>query len=198
VKNKLAFTLIEVVVVLAIVAVLVAILTPVLLSARQQGKITDSVSKVRQLYLSVQIYRSDWQGTDDYAGGFYEAGLPPQNLGLPAIGLPASFYASPCGPDKTIHDTGPTLVDGYITYAAAFYDPAMLKHPQSAYKNYLKTYRQNAVLFVDPYCNPAGTDMRKPGIEKRGIAVLLSGKIENRFRRGRASTLEWYSDPPND
>src|SRR5262245_38118056 len=57
-----AFTLIELLTVIAIIAVLAAILFPVIGSVREQGRATDCMSKLHQLYVSANVYRQDEGG----------------------------------------------------------------------------------------------------------------------------------------
>lgn len=58
--SKKAFTLIELLVVIAIIAILAAILFPVFAQAKLAAKKTASLSNVKQLDTSAQIYVGDW------------------------------------------------------------------------------------------------------------------------------------------
>ena len=57
--RKTAFTLIELLIVLAIVAILAAILMPTFLSAREQARKATCVSNMRQLGMALIIYAQD-------------------------------------------------------------------------------------------------------------------------------------------
>lgn len=57
-----AFTLIELLTVIAIIAVLAAVLFPVAGSVREQARATDCMSKLHQLYVSAQVYKQDEGG----------------------------------------------------------------------------------------------------------------------------------------
>ncbi len=57
-----AFTLVELMVVVAIVALLAAMLMPVLAKAREQGRRTRCMGNLRQLTLANLLYADDWDG----------------------------------------------------------------------------------------------------------------------------------------
>lgn len=63
-----AFTLIEVLVIIAILAVLIGILVPVLGSARDRAKHTQRLSWGRQLGIATQMYTNDYGGIYPYLG----------------------------------------------------------------------------------------------------------------------------------
>jgi prepilin-type N-terminal cleavage/methylation domain-containing protein len=81
--RKSAFTLIEVVVAIAIVVVIAAIAVPVFSSARENGRQAKCVSNLHQWGLAIQMYRQEWDGIDPAVGlritSLYQLGLPPQS-----------------------------------------------------------------------------------------------------------------------
>lgn len=65
-KHQKAFTLIEMLIVVAIVALLVALLFPVLLNARRHAQISPCISNLKQLYTALTMYRDDCGGCWPY------------------------------------------------------------------------------------------------------------------------------------
>lgn len=61
-RNRPGFTLIEVLAVVGILAILAAILFPVMSNARQRGRQASCSSNVRQLALAFTAYTADWDG----------------------------------------------------------------------------------------------------------------------------------------
>jgi prepilin-type N-terminal cleavage/methylation domain-containing protein/prepilin-type processing-associated H-X9-DG protein len=77
-----AFTLIEVLVVMAIIAILAAILVPALNSALERAKATKDMSNLRQMGLATQLYMNDNGGillstTGSWMSQLYNADPPP-------------------------------------------------------------------------------------------------------------------------
>ncbi len=61
-KNRRAFTLIEMMVVIAIVAVLMTVITVAIVNARRAGRIAGCKNNLSQFDKSLEMYKSDWQG----------------------------------------------------------------------------------------------------------------------------------------
>lgn len=203
-SRRKGITLVETLVVIAIIAVIAAILVPALSSAKRSSQISSSVSRLRQASLALNMYRTDAEGTDVFstAANYYQLGLPPFEYWFTTrFHLPDNFWLSPCGFDPVLYHSAPNNFPGAISFVSPFYEPSMLRPGTGnliEYGDYLPTYRENAVTFIDCYCNPAGTSMRDVLSKKRGLAVTLSGQLFNRLRPGNGFLLQFYSDPPTN
>ena len=65
---KRSFTLVEMLVVIAIIAILAGILLPVLNSARTRARETNCANNLKQMAVSTVAYRQDWGGDKRYPG----------------------------------------------------------------------------------------------------------------------------------
>jgi len=87
VRNKKGFTLIELMIVIAIIAILAAILVPNFLKARAQGQLAACESNLKNIATALEMYATDFSG--DYpslmsmltsnltpAGGSYMKAIP--------------------------------------------------------------------------------------------------------------------------
>lgn len=71
-RNRGAFTLVELLVVIGIISLLIAILVPALSAARESGKTIKCLSNLRQLAVAAQIYCNMFRGS--YPIAYYDAG----------------------------------------------------------------------------------------------------------------------------
>ena len=60
--NRRAFTLLEVLVVIAVIAILTALLLPVLSRAKDSGRRAACTSNLHQLFIATSLYAADHEG----------------------------------------------------------------------------------------------------------------------------------------
>lgn len=192
------FTLLEALTVLAITAILMAILIPVLSAAKRSAVITDSVQRVRQLYLDLQLYRSDNNGNDSSFDSYYGLALPPRAWARDQLlTTKERTYRSPCGENRSaFQSSGFSVFLGHIDPVYALADPVLGPTQAKEFRGYLTAYRESAPLLIDINCNDVGARLDDPYAKKRGIAVLFSGQIINKLDQGFASRLKWYVPDP--
>jgi prepilin-type N-terminal cleavage/methylation domain-containing protein len=187
-RNR-GLTLVEILVVVSIIAIVVALVTPVFQQVRDRARVTSAVSAMHQIGKAVALYRSDWETGGGYTS-FDDLGLPTHDyLWRTGLGLGTLPPASPCGYKAGIgwdnSRSAPDIVWVYV------WDYALPKLTAD-----LEKYQENTLIAFDPWCNPSGTEWANPYAEKRAIGLLLSGQVINRRRAGRADFQEWWAPPP--
>jgi type II secretory pathway pseudopilin PulG len=215
------FTIAEALVVLVIIAIMSYLLYPLFMKVKRQVQIRSSIGKLRQIHIAIENYRQAWDGADVFTSyrSYYRLGLPatPRDQGIvyPWIRTGTDYrdWWSPCATGILAYDEEimkdvflPHVPAGYIGLVCIVYSPTVIEYPVPGgtnfnklyYSDYIPRYRQNIVIAIDPYCNPPGTKMNAPLVFKRGLALLLSGQVVNRYAQGNAFFLQWWSDPPED
>jgi type II secretory pathway pseudopilin PulG len=201
-RSLSGFTVAEALITIVIMILLGALLYPSVVAAVKRSKVNTSVQRMRQLFVAIETYRDDYGGSDVFNSyrSFYTLGLPistsPGYVRL--VDVPPTTWESPCSGkpwDATICSSAMLPGHcGYISYVSGLYEPEIIDEEPHArngnrylYKDYIIVYQQNIALLVDPYCNLSGTHMSAPLTKKRGIALLLSGQVINRWATGNAS-----------
>lgn len=176
--RKRAFSLVEIIVVIAIISVVAAIVSPVLWRVKHSVDMTASASKLRQLGVAIHIYQADY---DLYGASVYA--LPSYSyIYTEFMGFGKEFFVSPCGYKDDIEQNKMRLSYQYWG-GDPYSEPSFEKHGD------------NSALFSDLHCNDNGDQFRSLYRSKRGIAVLYSGQVVNRFKPGDTGTMDWWSIP---
>lgn len=78
-RTRAGFTIIELLVVMAIIAILMAIAFPVIISVREGGNRTGCMENMRQIVQALKMYKEDWGVYPEALYGYVQ---PPQNANL--------------------------------------------------------------------------------------------------------------------
>ena len=179
-----AFSIIELLVCVAIVAVVAAIMTPVFASARHSGQVTASLGNLHQMHLGLKLYQADENGEGKY-GSLEEMGLP---NGLFVIrnrfGTPLSIWRSPCGQNPSWQPV-PIVIQYDYRPEANLEDFASVA----------PTYRESLVMFSDMNCADHGEPLRSDYIPHLGLGVFLSGTLVKPRKTGDDRHQSWWSTP---
>lgn len=182
---KRAFTLLEVLAVTAIAAILTAITVPVYRRVIHSAHIQASLSNLHQIHIALTQYRTDWDGDARY-GDLATMGLPTAEqlyFPLKLLETPTEIWKSPCG----VHPDEPDSVIQYLYWPGDGDDP---------FPAWSEAYRENLVLVSDSYCTPHDVPLFNIYQSRRGLGVLLSGQLVNRFKPGDMNDPGWWSSPP--
>lgn len=118
--HRRAFTLIEVLVVIAIVASVAAILFPVFVRARERARCTTCVSNLKQLYGAVGCYLQDWDARYPYG---YDAFWITKGYSPSVTVVMNSYVSDPtvwhCPSD--IGETWPRASNGFLKSTPPFF-----------------------------------------------------------------------------
>lgn len=184
-KKCRGFTIVETLIVAAIIAIIAALLFPVILRAKISGKHSSSLTRLKQLHLVAKLYQTDFGGSGDY-GEPSQVGLPvyaPEpGLGLMDAFRPYGFTSelmlSPCGCQPTNVCSDVQQMDPIWTWPW--------------WPDESPRYRDLTPLFRDLNCNDYSVNLRNPVVSKFGGAVLLSGSARQRHSTGDPFGIEFF------
>lgn len=115
---RAGFTLVELLVVVAIIAILASLLLPALSSAKAQGKRAVCLSNLRQIGVAIQVYADD------------QGGRIPFGPAAPPFTSPASFYPSTGAPTSLLSlREGQPVGLGLLLDSTLAHDPKVLFCP---------------------------------------------------------------------
>ena len=154
-----AFTLIEQLVVISVLAVLAALLFPVFAKARERAKQTQCVSNLKQINTAVRIYMQDWDDKYPWAWSIYYLDYQGKSPSLSQLIEP---YVRSEEVWKCPSDIGETFLDGpqgYRQRTPPIY--TMAEHSSYSYlgRGFGRTYGQVAGVPASRFPRPTETVM---------------------------------------
>ncbi|MEQ1821662.1 MAG: prepilin-type N-terminal cleavage/methylation domain-containing protein [Fimbriimonadaceae bacterium] len=176
---KKGFTLIEILVVIAIIAAVAGVLYPVFSRSKQAALETKSISNMRQIYLAIQAYRNDCEGTA--YGKAEEMGLPP---------APFEKWIGPAA------KLNPPLRRAGLHY---FYYPipSAEDHRVPSWEDYTETHFGSTVVIADvwfdsqPAKPPYTSWVDDPDAEKYVLGITLDGSLRKKRAIGHLEMAWW-------
>jgi prepilin-type N-terminal cleavage/methylation domain-containing protein len=212
-----AFTLIELLIVIAILAILASLLFPVFAQARESARQTQCASNMRQLGLAMRIYISDNDETwfPAYSIGYVGPGF---SLAQPWIGYdnnnnpplgdveqPATHPPRPGALDPYIKNAGikrcPSMPGSWqVAYALNFWSPGVfsmyyLRHPEAGNSEYGPASKYVVFNPLIPFPLFLGTGDAE--VERPASTLIV---WEHRSYMPMCNFLQppdWFSRPPD-
>ncbi|MFZ4506572.1 MAG: type II secretion system protein [Fimbriimonas sp.] len=191
------FTVVEILVVLAIICTLAAIIFPVFVNARKEGGKSTCTSNLRQLGLAMQMYRESYAGVDS-PGTTYQMGIPPsfgpEQIAMVMGGAKASYYGLFRCTSSQSFPVGQAV--DYNSYQALFPTglPPHFPVDESKQADWIAAVTAlggQTPLFIDP--NHQRSWPVSGYTTQFAIAVTLDGSvIQNTHRGGSALDYKWW------
>ena len=178
-----AFTLIEVLVCIAIVLVIAAVLFPVVVKAKDAAYQTKSIGNMRQVQMAIELYAQENNGAA--SGTMEEMGLPP---------WPNEKYLG-----SAVKDLYPPKRTS-VNWDSYGYNPIPSDEDRRSpdWAEYSRRAGSRAVLLWDPFFNPPPRGKyefywQDPYATKYVLGITVSGSIVKRTKAGRLD-LAWWTD----
>lgn len=178
---RAGYSIVEVMVVVAIIAVVAALTFPMLSGSVRSAKAATTKTKLRQIFYSLELYRQEYDA--GYVGDLGDLGLPSIQIILkganPHLGLPIETWKSDCTPHPK----------GIPSYRALYYYPG--EGGADLIENTFKM-EENYILIGDDQCNLPSVNIENPFETKTGFGVASNGTLYVRKGRGRVMDTDWW------
>jgi prepilin-type N-terminal cleavage/methylation domain-containing protein len=189
IQSSRAFTVVELLVVIAIIAIVAAITVPVVASVKKSAKVSTTLQNLKSLHAAAIMYQSDNSGAS--TGTPEEMGLPSWNGTVhPYPGTNAylqPWYAQMKSP------FGSTTERNYNTFAI----PSKLDKLPVTWAQCTKTKADACILYFDVF--EPGRDQRTgwwissvDHVRKRMHGITLAGHIVDRDDSGSPYSQAWW------
>lgn len=178
---KRAFTLVEVLCVLAILAVLATLLFPVIAMAKQSAKVTSSASNLKQIHAATLLYQTNWDGTGNY-GSTSAMGLPPS---------PA--YEKIDALERLKPPNAPSPASPFIgkLYWVYYHEP-IPDHPDG-WAEYASRYKGGSLMYADPFNNSADVPLDVGQFVPRFVlGITVEGALLKKKAPGDWMQFDWW------
>jgi prepilin-type N-terminal cleavage/methylation domain-containing protein len=178
-RCKQGFSVVEVLVVIAILATLAALLFPVYYQSKKQAYISVDVQKLHQCQIATSLYQQD---NDSLGVGPYHLPLPPDWLEefshhQSFYGTKSTDWESACGWHPL--SRAPT----FVAFSAGGQDSL------AAYA----TNGEKTILIANEECNDEGVDVSSSFVTKLGLGVLVDGTLVRRIHQGNVYTFAFWN-----
>jgi len=178
-------------VVVSIIAVVAALLFPVIAGSKSAARESECMARLRQWHQAIMLYQAEWSGGVTY-GAPHEMGLPvPTTLTtmVDAGYMPMTMVLDPGGMNQ--HRSIPAQ------YSQQWYDPQYEQlRPgigMDSWAPYVLRYGENSILVVDKNHQPTGTVFGSRFQTHKGIGVYLGGHVRTLMRKGAPMDREWWN-----
>ncbi len=183
-QRSKAMTLIELLAVLGILVFLAALTYPAFESSKRASKVVVQVQKLRAVYLSTALYRSDYDG-DAKFGTSSEMGFP----------LLAQLHLMLRQQDGKNHyfrasdfESG---CDWHSFYDASFVWP-MPETTESQFFPVLKKHQSDFPFIFTLGCSEPGLDLQSPYVPKLFLGSGIEGRLIRFVGRGPIDTAPYW------
>jgi prepilin-type N-terminal cleavage/methylation domain-containing protein len=179
---KKAFTLLEVLCVMGILALLAAILFPLMFSAKTKAKVTTSASNLKQIYMQTVLYQDQHDGAGVY-GSIYSMGLPPwpQSDKLDLL----KKLRPPMAPHPLSRELG-------VGYYSMYTQPELDQMPLT-WTEYANSAGPKSILYVDPFNNDPQISLTIGNyVTRHFLAINLAGSLRNVHGQGDWLMRGWW------
>lgn len=179
---KLAFSLIELIVCIAIVLVIAALAFPVFTSSKMAAYQATTRSNLRQLYIALELYRQGNDGAD--VGSLYALGLPP-----------VSYYGQ-----VIAKDLNPPLAGRYPGLGWYYMMPpepgVVDRDIAQRWLSYNAKCEARSILLVDVNFSEHPPIGGSPLLPRVGIGVRLDGGLSRLSKPGGPLSYDWWGCNP--
>jgi type II secretory pathway pseudopilin PulG len=192
-----ALSVVEVLIVLTVLALVAALLYPIVVRARDRAKEATCYGNLRNIQTAVALYRADYDGESKY-GAPEAMGLPPSIARLMDYGaITKTTMQCPGRPFS------PGLRQAvYTQYWPPFgrFAPSdsFLERMRAEWLEAVQRMREDTVIVGDLNHDFPGRDVHEGSVEHRAIGVTLGGQVDTAIRTGSPLNVRWWVVSTNE